>query len=54
MKDMRAETRRRGFRNRTDMSLTEIAEQYNPVFARLDKLLWTLQSVESISDAGAF
>ncbi len=31
LKDMRAETRRRGFRNRTDMSLTEIAEQYNPV-----------------------
>lgn len=31
LKSMRAETRRRGFRNRTDMSLNEIAEQYNPV-----------------------
>lgn len=31
LKSMRAETRRRGYRNRTDMSLNDIAEQYNPV-----------------------
>ena len=31
LKSMRAETRRRGFRNRTDMSLNEIATAYNPV-----------------------
>jgi RNA-directed DNA polymerase len=31
LKSMRAETRRRGFRNRTDMSLNEIAHEFNPV-----------------------
>lgn len=31
LKSMRAETRRRGYRNRTEMSLNEIAKQYNPV-----------------------
>ncbi len=31
MKSMRAETRRRGYRNRTDMSLNDIAKEYNPV-----------------------
>jgi len=31
VKAMRAETRRRNFRNRTDMSLKEIAQIYNPV-----------------------
>lgn len=31
LKSMRAETRRRGFRNRTDISLNEIAKIYNPV-----------------------
>jgi RNA-directed DNA polymerase len=31
LNSMRAETRQRSFRNRTDMSLEDIAEQYNPV-----------------------
>ncbi len=30
-KSMRAETRKRGFRNRTDLGLNEIATLYNPV-----------------------
>jgi len=30
-KSMRAETRKRGFRNRADLSLEEIAQVYNPV-----------------------
>ena len=33
MKSMRAETRRRGYRNRTDMSLNDIAKEYNPVLS---------------------
>jgi RNA-directed DNA polymerase len=31
LKAMRAETRKRGYRNRTDMSLDDIAREYNPV-----------------------
>jgi hypothetical protein len=31
LNSMRAEIRKRGFRNRSDMSLNDIARQYNPV-----------------------